>query len=178
MPVRQRSVRALQFGVAALLTTASGALIAIGALGLLGSGAGASGAQLVGYGHGQGDVTSASGVARAAVPDAVGVRWPGSFSIAGTVSGLFPGKTVPLELTVTNPQNSAITVIIISTSVSNASSQCLAANIKVTSFFGRLLVVAGGQRTATVGVSMAIAAPNACQNAQFEFSYIGRATLR
>ena len=99
-----------------------------------------------------------------------------SFSIAGTVAHLFPGKKRSLVLTVTNHQKVTITVTSISTIVSNASSGCVAANVKVTSFSGHLLVAAGKTAKATVHVTMTHSAPNGCQGAHFPFHYSGLAT--
>jgi hypothetical protein len=123
-------------------------------------------AQLVGYGSSSADRMVALGTGVPALA-------AGSFSIAGSVGGLFPGRTLPLVLTVTNPLKVAITVTSISAAVSDASSACSAGNIKVTLFAGQLVVKAGMTAQATVEVTMLHAAPNACQGARFPFRYTG-----
>ena len=98
-----------------------------------------------------------------------------TFSIAGKVSGLYPGDSVPLVLTVTNPNKFGITVTSISTTVGNASSQCLAGNVTVTSFSGALTLSAGASGKVTVTVTMSHAAPDACQGRTFPVHYTGSA---
>lgn len=98
-----------------------------------------------------------------------------SVSIAGSVAGLYPGGTLPLVLTVTNPGAGAITVTSIGTVVGKTSNLCRASNIHVTKFSGKLLVPATGKATTTVEVLMAHSAPNACQGAIFPFRYHGSA---
>lgn len=99
-----------------------------------------------------------------------------SFRIAGTVTGLYPGKTLPLVLTVSNPLSGAITVKSITTTVSIASSTCVAANVTVTAFSGSLLVPSHKSAKATVKATMLHAAPNRCQGKFFSFHYAGMAT--
>ena len=79
-------------------------------------------------------------------------------------------------LTVTNPQKVAITVTSITTAVSNASTKCVAANLKVTTFSGHLVVKAGKTAQATVNATMPHSAPNACQGAHFPLLYTALAT--
>ena len=105
-------------------------------------------------------------------------RTPAAFSIAGRVRGLYPGATRPLTLTVTNPNRFSITVTSITTAVKNASSTCLAANVKVTRFSGAAIVVARRTAHVTVHVTMAHGAGNACQGAVFPFHYRGVARVR
>jgi len=152
-----------------------GSLLAVCILSTAGSGAVADGASLVGYGNSGADAQPASGAASSA-PDAVGGRVASSFSIAGSVAGLFPGKTLPLVLTVKNPQKFSITVHSLVTTVSNASKGCIAKNVKVTGFSGHLVVAAGKARKVTVHATMAHSAPNACKGAHFPFKYTGLAT--
>lgn len=128
---------------------------------------------LVGYGSNL--ATAQQGpAARATVPARLySVSW---FSIAGTVNGLYPGKTLPLALTISNPLPVAITVKSITTTVSNASSTCNAVNVAVTAFSGTLVVPSHRSAKATVKATMRRAAPNACQGKLFPFHYTGTAT--
>jgi hypothetical protein len=99
-----------------------------------------------------------------------------SFSIAGTVGGLFPGNTSALKLKVSNPQTVAIEVTSLTTTVGDAAIGCAAANVTVSAFSGHLVVPAGKARKATVFVTLVHSAPDACQGAQFPFTYHGLAT--
>jgi hypothetical protein len=98
------------------------------------------------------------------------------FAIAGQVTGLYPGVTLPLKLTITNHQAFAITVTSMTTTVSNASKPCHAANVSVTSFAGNLPIAAKKKATMTLEVTMLESAPNACQSQRFPFHYAGLAT--
>jgi hypothetical protein len=127
---------------------------------------------LVGYGGVAAGAPAATGVGPTTA-QAVEARTKKTFPIGGGVTGLYPGKVLPLVLTVTNTKHVAITVTSISTVVSGASSQCGAVNVQVTSFSGDLHVKAKGKATTTVEVSMAHSAPDACQGAHFPFQYLG-----
>jgi hypothetical protein len=99
-----------------------------------------------------------------------------SFSVAGSVGALFPGKTSPLVLVVTNPYKVAISVTSITTTVGGVSGHCGGANVKVTPFSGRLFVPAGKSGRAIVHVTLVHSAPDACQGAHFPFAFHGLAT--
>jgi hypothetical protein len=126
---------------------------------------------VAGYGP---SLESAPGAANA--PGAAGPRTTTTFSIAGRVGGLFPGKTFPLVLTLTNPLTVAITVRSITTTVSNASTLCVAGDLEVTSFSGHLVVAAGKSSEAMVYVTLTHSASNVCQGARFPLHYLGLAT--
>jgi hypothetical protein len=164
-------------GVPTLWVPALGALLASAALTAVVLAPGASGTTLVGHGTSEapGAPTPASGAAHS-VQDASVVA--GSFSITGSVGGLFPGMKTALVLTVSNPQTVTITVTSITTTVRNASTQCKAANVKVTPFSGSLVIKPGKAGDATVHVKLAHSAPNACQGAVFPFAYSGLATAK
>jgi hypothetical protein len=128
---------------------------------------------LVGYGSSVLQTQTASGAPTA--PDATPLT-TAAFFITGRVLGLYPGVTLPLVLTVTNPNKFSITVTSITTTVRNASSTCLAANVKVTSFSGAAVVAARNTAHVTVHTTMAHGAGDACQRAVFPFHYRGVAT--
>ena len=97
------------------------------------------------------------------------------FSISGNVAGLYPGASLLLVLTISNPQQFAIVVNSITTSVGSPSASCSAANLSVSSFLGSLAVPAQGTATVTVTATMPHSAPNACQGAVFPLQYSGTA---
>jgi len=115
--------------------------------------------------------------AAASSPQAASSAGGETFIITGKVSGLYPGSTFPLVLTVTNPYSFAITVTSITTTVSNASSTCLAANVNVSSFSGHLLVGAGKTAKTAVTAKMLHSAPNPCQGVVFPLRYSGLALV-
>jgi hypothetical protein len=149
-----------------------GALFGAAALVLSGPAGGSNVIQLAGDGSAGGHVRAPSGAVTTA-PDGATELAARQFAIAGSVAGLYPGRSLPLVLTVSNSRSYAITVTSIRTVVLNASSLCTASNVKVTKFVGKLYVRAKKTAKATVTVSMAHAAVNACQGARFPFHYAG-----
>jgi hypothetical protein len=99
----------------------------------------------------------------------------GSFGIRGEVTGLFPGDSQPLVLTVSNPQHFAIVVTSIVTTVSSPGGGCSRSYMTVSGFSGALTVAARGLAQARVTATMSLAAPDACEGAIFPFSYSGTA---
>jgi len=99
----------------------------------------------------------------------------GTFRIAGSATKLFPGHTVPLVLTVTNPQSFAIVVTSLTVGVHNASIKCAATNLSASAFASRLSVAAHRSSKATLHLSMHLNAPNACESAKFPLSFRGLA---
>lgn len=95
------------------------------------------------------------------------------FTIGGNVSGLYPGKTAPLVLRITNPNGYAITVTSVSTQVTSLQSGCGSTNVAVSNFSGHLYLPANGTTHVTVLAHMAHSAPDACQGAHFLLTYSG-----
>jgi len=164
-------------GIRLVRSSGAAAMLVAVAVALAGHGAPADRLVLAGDGGSFTDAR-ASGTVIPAAPEPGAARSSSAFSIAGHVSGLFPGETLPLVLTVTNHESFPITVTSITTTVGNASAHCKAGNLTVTTFSGNLVVPAVKPRTATatVTVTMAHSAPNACQGARFLFRYSGLAT--
>lgn len=105
---------------------------------------------------------------------AVGPR-TGTFGIAGSASQLYPGATVPLVLTLTNPQPFVIVVTSLTVRVSNASANCAGTNLSASDFTGRLPVPARGSAKTTLHLSMQLSALNGCAGAVFPLSFTGLA---
>jgi hypothetical protein len=93
------------------------------------------GAALAGYGN--------SGPRVQDVPAVTPAAARRIFRVSGSVGGLYPGRKLPLVLTITNPQRYAITVTAITTKVGNASAACFAMYLTVSSFTGSLHLAAG-----------------------------------
>ena len=132
------------------------------------------GSSLNGFGSSLNGKEAAS--TRGASGGATGVKSRPPFSIAGGLTGLYPGLTAPLVLTLSNPGQTQITVTSVTTSVGDASASCPAADVSVSAFSGRLVVPAHGSAALTVSATMAHTAPDACQGAVFPFTYTGQAT--
>ena len=99
----------------------------------------------------------------------------GTFTIAGSVGGLYPGASARLVLTVSNPQPFAIDVTSITTTVGDASASCAASNLTVAAFSGNLNVPGRSSARVAVPVALGHAAPDACQGAVFPLTYSGLA---
>jgi hypothetical protein len=144
-------------------------------------GAGAAGALAsVGVAGGSGDIhLTGSGAAAAAGPTtsepAAAAGTPAPFAIKGKVTGLYPGASLPLVLTVSNPEVVKIVVTSITTTVSSPSAKCPASLVTVTPFSGKHAVLAHGSGHVTVTASLAHVAPNACKGVVFPFHYSGLA---
>jgi hypothetical protein len=157
--IRRHLARA--FGPVMALTVAACVLVTVGGAGvsetipLSGSGAAtlsSSSSAIVSSGHG------------------------GPFPISGGIAGLYPGASLPLVLTIANPEPFAISVTSVTTTVVSPSAQCPGTLLTVTPFSGTQSVSAHGTSDIIVTVSLAHAAPDACQGATFPFLYNGLAT--
>ena len=98
-----------------------------------------------------------------------------AFRLGGSVSGLYPGASLPLKVKVTNHEQFAIVVTSITTTVHDASASCVAHYLTVGEFVGRLVVPASGSAAVHVPVHLSHAAGNACQGATFPLTYLGQA---
>lgn len=105
------------------------------------------------------------------------VACPKSFTIAGNAGGLYPGGTVQLPLTLSNPNSEDIRVTSITVSVAATSApSCAAANLQPADYAGPGFVVPGnGSGTISLPLTLSHAAPDACQNVTFTLSYGGKA---
>lgn len=130
-------------------------------------------------GAGHPGVISVIGAGAASVAPSPNTVPPGHedrFSISGGVNGLYPGASLPLVLTITNPAAFPIVVTSVSTSVgSPAATGCASTNLTVTQFSGRLSVPARSAATLTLTATLSHAAPDACQGAVFPLTYSGTA---
>ncbi len=173
MPIARRFVVGLVVGLVVASGVAAAALV-------VPAGAGPRPLEFTGLGRSSaapappGGVTSTSERVGAAQS-----RVAGALTVSGSVSGLYPGATLPLPLTIVNASRTPVTVTSVTTSVANASRQCKKANLVVTAFTGGELVVpAGGHAVVTVAATMVTAAGNACQGAVFALRYHGRGSTR
>ena len=96
-----------------------------------------------------------------------------SFSISGSVHGLYPGLTRALVLTIVNHRSFAIDVTSITTKVGQATAACPPARLKVSAFAGNISVPARGTRKASVAVQLIQSASNGCIGVGFPLVYSG-----
>jgi len=122
-------------------------------------------------GHG----TSTTRSARANKGRRVQAGRTGTFKIAGRVTGLYPGATRPLALTVHNPQAFPIIVTFIATSVESAGASCPASDLSVSSFSGQLPVPAFGSAKTSVAATLLVGATDGCIGSSFPLVYDGLA---
>lgn len=101
---------------------------------------------------------------------------PKSFSISGSVRDLYPGGTVPLVLTLTNPNTVAIRVSSLTVAVSAAGRACPASALDVSAYVpGSVVVPGNGTATATLQVRMTSDSPDGCRATSFRLTYSGTA---
>jgi hypothetical protein len=101
-----------------------------------------------------------------------------TFTISGSIGGLWPGKAARLVLAVHNPQPYAIAVTSISTTVESPGVPCAASALSVRAFAGMLHVGAKATAHVSVPITLAHSAPDACEGAVFPLRYNGRGVRR
>jgi len=122
------------------------------------------------------DIVAAGAASATGAPSAsVSSAAPPRFRISGSVSGLYPGAALPLELQVSNPQPFAIVVTSITTTVVSSSHACTSSNLTVTRFAGSLVVPGRGAANVAMTATLRHSAPNACQGVVFRLHYAGTA---
>lgn len=99
----------------------------------------------------------------------------GSFRLSGSVHGLYPGGSVTLPLTVTNPNPFGLLVDGLRITVDSATSSCASRHVLVTPGDEQFVVPARAQVRRQVPVLMGAAAPDACQRVSFRLLMAGRA---
>lgn len=102
------------------------------------------------------------------------------FTITGQVSGLAPGVTRPLQLTLQNTQSFDIIVKAVTVTVGNSDRVgCSATNATATGFTGSLTVPKNGTAVlSSLSVRMIADPANACQGARFPLTYTGTAVKK
>ncbi len=103
-------------------------------------------------------------------------RVAGGFTLAGHVSGLYPGARRRLVIVVRNRGRRALRVRSVTTRVRDASAACSGRNLHVSRFHGRLRLAGRASRRIAVRVWMLPESPAACQEAVFPLVFRGRAT--
>ncbi len=102
------------------------------------------------------------------------VPMAGPFTIAGSVSGLYPGAHKVLPLSINNPNPYALAITSLSATVGNSDhAGCAAANVSVTPFSGSVVVPASSVGIINLAVDMVVSPPDACQGATFPLTYTG-----
>ncbi|MGW6935792.1 hypothetical protein ACWGE0_37455 [Lentzea sp. NPDC054927] len=94
---------------------------------------------------------------------------------AGAATGLVPGGTVTRQVRVTNPNNQAIKVTRLDTSVGRPSPNCPANTVTVDALAAPVLIAKNSSADVHLTVRMARTAPDACKNLVFPLTYSGTA---
>ena len=97
------------------------------------------------------------------------------FTMAGSVSGLFPGDTRALVVTLTNTNNFPLLASGLTATVADPAGPCTAAAIQVTGPSGSVTIPKNGTAPATYTVRMSNSAPDACKSTTFALTYKGTA---
>jgi hypothetical protein len=102
---------------------------------------------------------------------------PGSFSAAGRLTGLFPGRQTQLVMSITNPNSFAIDVTSVTVTVGTPTNRtgCGAANVVATNFTGSFIIDKKATTTNSLAIQMLASAPDACQGASFPLTFGGLA---
>lgn len=100
------------------------------------------------------------------------------FGVAGHVTGLYPGATKRLRLTLRNPNRFPITVRSVRTSVRSTAPACPARSIRVRPFKGSRRVGARSKAKVKVLVTMPPTVPQACAGHRYRLTYRGKAIYR
>lgn len=98
-----------------------------------------------------------------------------AFAISGGVSGLFPGTTRPLVLTLSHANNFPIRVTALSVAVGGAGPGCPSSNLSVSPYGGAVTVPANGSATTSLDVTLSASAPDACRAGTWALTYSGTA---
>jgi hypothetical protein len=153
--------------IAAAGGLAAGSMLAWSVWGSSDAGNGPRNVQLVKYGGGGGPGKVRSPHGRPVTDPLI------PFSISGSIGGLYPGDTSPMQLTVNDRERYAITVTSVSTVVRDGGRRCSSSYLHVSAWSGRLAVAAQGTAHLSVLVTLTHSAPDACQGAVFPFGYSG-----
>jgi hypothetical protein len=97
------------------------------------------------------------------------------YTISGSVSGLYPGASRPMNVLLSNPNNFPISVTLNPVSVGSGGSGCPGSNLRVDVPSTPVTVGTNGSTVVTLTVRMSNNPPNACKDAQFGLSYSGSA---
>jgi len=159
---RSRRVRLLRWLVIALVASASFAVIRSGVEGKNGAATAVLGTELTASNTSNGNGNNSD---------------PKSFSISGSVTGLYPGATKNLPVLISNQNNQDIKVTSLHISVTGSDrSGCGSSNLSTTDYSGPAFVVPKlSSQTINLPVSMTHGASDSCQGATFTLQYSGTA---
>jgi hypothetical protein len=131
-------------------------------------------------GNGQGGGNNGNGNGNGAGSNNGNGNGNAPFLITGQVTGLAPGVTRPLQLTLQNTQNFDIIVKTVTVTVGNSDRDgCSASNATATGFTGSLTVPKNGTAVlSSLSVRMIADPANACQGARFPLTYTGTAVKK
>jgi hypothetical protein len=117
-------------------------------------------------------------VARAVLRDPAERAKAATFSIDGSARNLYPGKQMPLRLTITNPNRRPIEVTSIGVRVGSdvAKPGCPPSDfVRATSLRSAFRVPARSKKRVALKIVLLPSAPDACQGAIFPLRFVGRA---
>ena len=95
-----------------------------------------------------------------------------SMTLTGSVSGLYPGLTRQLTVTITNPQTFAVTITQASVTAGAATASCGTKYLTAGPVAGLPLTIpTGGAGQVTAPITLTPQSPDACQRVQFPLSF-------
>jgi hypothetical protein len=97
------------------------------------------------------------------------------FKIRGNVTGLYPGLTKPMRLTVTNPNPFSIRLTRVRVRVLSPTVGCTGSAIKVRPYVGHKKIGPHRRARVTTSVRVMPTIADACQGTRFRLQYSGKA---
>jgi hypothetical protein len=119
-------------------------------------------------------VTAAALTQPSPAPEPLGSKIP-TFQVRGHVNNMYPGRLATLRVRIDNPYGFPIVVRLVRAKVLNASTTCVARNLRIRPWRGRLTVPPHRHRKALLKGRMPATAPTACQGVRFPIVFAGRA---
>jgi hypothetical protein len=101
-----------------------------------------------------------------------------SFTVKGSVSGLYPGRSVLLPAVVRNRSRRPIRLVYLTARVRDPGRTCTRHNLEVRPFHGRFLIPGRRSRVVRLRVRMPETAAPECRGARFPLVFSGRAVTR
>jgi hypothetical protein len=119
-------------------------------------------------------VTAAALTRPSPAPEPLGTKIP-TFQVRSHVNNMYPGRVATLRARIDNPFGFPIVIRLVRAKVLNASTTCVARNLRIRAWHGRLTVPSHRHRKVLLSGRMPATAPTACQGVRFPIVFAGRA---
>ncbi len=99
-----------------------------------------------------------------------------NYKVTGSASGLYPGASVPMVITITSSELTPITVQTLNALVISKTPACKASYFTLGAYKTKVIVKAKSSATVTLPVTMAKTAPRACASTTLTMTFLSTAT--